>query len=75
MHTSAPISRRHLLRTASMGFGSIALSSLLHEQAFAEKKSPLPMIISNYPNQLIWHLIALMMPKHLPSAQPTIRTP
>ncbi len=33
---AAPMSRRQLLREASMGFGSIALATMLHERAKAE---------------------------------------
>ena len=41
MHTSTPLTRRQLLRNASMGFGSVALSAILQEQLFAEIRAPM----------------------------------
>ena len=37
---STPISRRQMLRQTSMGFGSLALSGLMTERSFAERRGP-----------------------------------
>jgi hypothetical protein len=41
MFSQQPLSRRELLRTASCGFGYLALASLMAEQAAAESQNPL----------------------------------
>lgn len=40
MYTNRNLTRRELLRNASMGFGSVALSAMFQKQALAEKKAP-----------------------------------
>ena len=42
-HRPHAMTRREMLRHASMGFGQIALAGMLHEQARAEKR-PLALV-------------------------------